>query len=81
MQVAIDKQLKAEHRDQIGKGPAECRLQLQVAQHEHRDQGRPDLRVDRVRSGTQERLDLQILFYRFKQRTDILPTKLCMRKS
>ena len=81
MQVAIDKQLKTEHGDQIGEGPAECRLQLQVAQHQHRDQGRPDLRVHRVRSGAQERLNLQILFYRLKQRVNRLPTKLRIAKS
>jgi hypothetical protein len=39
---------------------------LHEAQHQHRDQRNPHLRLHRIGAGSQKRLDLQILLQRFK---------------
>src|SRR5688572_11787992 len=47
-QVAIDEQLLAEQCDEIGQAPCVRALQLKVLDQQHRNQSRPDLRLDRI---------------------------------
>ena len=57
-QIAVEEQLLPQQRRQRRQGPRECRFQLQVLQHQHRDQRRPHLGPDRIGAGAHECLDL-----------------------
>ena len=50
--------------------------------HEHVGaHGDPDLALDGILRGAEERLDPQVLLDPFEQMTDILPSRPCMAKS
>ena len=72
-QVAIDEQLLAQQSGEIGQTPAKASAQLQVLEHEQRDQSGPDLNLQGVGAGAHEGLDAQVLLQRFEQLNDILP--------
>jgi hypothetical protein len=72
-QVAIDEQLMPEQSRKVRQRPPERGQQLQVAQDEHGDERRPDLRLDRVGVRSEEGFDLQILLYRLKKQLDLPP--------
>ena len=80
-QVSEDEQLLAQQRRQIGKRPAEAGFHLQVFQNQHGDQRRPDLRLDRIGAGAQERLHFRCLFQGLEQQGDILPINIVPMKS
>jgi hypothetical protein len=79
-QVAENKQLLPQQRRQVGKRPAEGRLQLQVLQDQYGNQCRPDLGLHGVRAGAQERLHFQCLFQRLEQLIHILPINIVLLK-
>src|SRR5712691_4870270 len=56
-QVAIDEQLLAQQSGEIGQAPAKAGAQLQVLEHEQRNQGGPDLNLQGVGAGAHEGLD------------------------
>jgi len=58
-QIAVDEQLLSQERDQVRQRPTERRLQLQVLDQQHGDQGRPDLRLQRVGRGAGKGLNAQ----------------------
>jgi hypothetical protein len=66
---------------QIGKRPAEAGFHLQVLQDQHGDEHRPDLRLDRIGAGAQERLYFRCLFQGFKQQGNIMPINIDRLKS
>ena len=66
-QVSENEQLLAKQCRQIGKRPAEAGFHLQVLQDQHGNQRRPDLRLDRVGAGAQERLHFRCLFQGLKK--------------
>ena len=66
-QVPEDEQLLAQQGRQIGKRPAKAGLHLQVLQDQHGNQRRPDLRLDRIGAGAQERLHFRGLFQALKK--------------
>ena len=70
-QIAMGEEIHAQERDQIGQAPTETGGQLQIPQEQHRDQCRPNLRLDRIRGGADEGLDLQILFDRLEEQFDL----------
>src|SRR5438309_7048500 len=70
-QVTIRKQIHPEQRDEIGQGPAERGFELQVLEHEQRDQSRPDLNMQRVGRGPYERLHSEILLEGLEQQLDL----------
>ena len=80
-QIAVDEQLLPQQRHQIGQTPAKGALQLQVLQHEHGDQRRPDLGLDGILAGPHKRLDLEGLLQRLEQLNDILPINNVQPKS
>jgi hypothetical protein len=47
--------------NQIGQGPGKPGLQPQILENKQSDQGRSDLRLNRIGAGSQERLDFKIL--------------------
>ena len=67
IQVPVEEQLLTEQRGQIGQRPGELRFQLQVLQHQHGDQRRPDLRPNRVGAGPHKCLDFQRLLQRLEE--------------
>ncbi len=69
-QVAVDEQLMADEGGKIGQGPAEAGSQFQIFQEQDGDQGRPDLSLHSVGAGSQEGLDLQVLFQGFEEQLD-----------
>ena len=64
-------QLLAQQCRQIGKRPTEAGFHLQVLQDQHGDQRRPDLRLDRIGAGAQERLYFRCLLQGLKQQGNI----------
>ena len=70
-QVAIDEQLLAQQSGEIGQTPAEAGAQLQVLEHEQRDQRGPDLNLQGVGAGAHEGLDAQVLLQRFEEQLDL----------
>jgi hypothetical protein len=70
----------AQQSRKIGKRPAEAGFHLQVLQDQHGDQGGPDLRLDRIGAGAQERLHFRGLFQGLKRLTHILPINIVLRK-
>lgn len=67
----MGEEIHAQERDEIGQAPAETGGQLQVTQQQHRDQCRPNLRLDRVGRGADEGLDLQVLLERLEEQFDL----------
>src|SRR5579859_1397364 len=61
-QVAMDEELLAQQRHQIGQRPTPGGAQLKIFQQEHGDQRRPDLNFERVGACADETLHPQILF-------------------
>ena len=57
--VAVNKELLAQQGHQIGQTPVEGALHLQKFDHQHRDQRRPDLRLNSIFRSSHERLDFQ----------------------
>jgi len=74
-QLAVGKQIQAQHRRQIGQGPVRLREVMQPFQQEHGDQGCPNLDAERVLAGADEALHGQVLFQRLEKQLD-LPTLL-----
>ena len=70
-QVAIDEQLLAQQSGEIGQTPAKASAQLQVLEHEQRDQSGPDLNLQGVGAGAHEGLDAQVLLQRFEEQLDL----------
>jgi len=66
-------------RNQVGQEPGESGSQLQIFQNQHGDQSRPDLRLHGVGTGSEEGLDLQVLFDCFEKQLD-LPAVLVDRR-
>ena len=67
----MGEEIHAQERNEVGQAPAELGGQLQIAQEQHRDQCCPNLRLDRIRRGADEGLDLQILFDRLEEQFDL----------
>ncbi len=70
-QIAVGEEIHTQERDEIGQAPMEAGGQLQIAQQQHRDQRRPYLGSDRVRGGTDEGLDLQVLLDGLEEQLDL----------
>src|SRR5271157_423170 len=66
-QIAIKEQLLPQQRRQSRQRPGECRFQLQVLQHQHRDQSRPNLGLHRIGAGPHKRLDFTGLLQRLEK--------------
>src|SRR5208282_4161488 len=67
----MDKEVHSQQRHQIGQGPAQLALELEVSQNQHSDQRCPNLDVQRVGASANEGLDLQILLERLEQQLDL----------
>jgi len=80
-QVPIEEQLLPQQSRQRRQRPGKRRFQLQILQHQHRDQRRPHLGPDRIGTGPHKRLDLQGLLQRLKQLIYILPINIALRRS
>ena len=58
-QITVNKELLTQQGHQIGQAPGEGALHLQVLDHQHRDQRRPDLRLNGIFRSSHERLDFE----------------------
>jgi len=63
----------SEQRHQVRQRPSERRHELEVTQDQHGYERCPDLRLDRIGVGPEERFDLQVLFDRFKKQFHFPP--------
>src|SRR5437667_9308067 len=72
-EIAIDKEIHAQQRDEIRQRPTEGGFELEVLYQQQRDQGRPDLNVQRVARRAHERLHAEVLFQGLEEEFD-LPT-------
>jgi len=70
-QIAIDEQLLAQQRGEIGQAPAEAGTQLQVLEQEQGNQGGPDLNLQGVGAGADESLDAEVLLERLEEQFDL----------
>lgn len=70
-QIAVGEEIHAQERDEVGQAPSETGGQLQVTQQQHRDQRRPNLRLDGIGRGADEGLDLQVLLERLEEQFDL----------
>src|SRR6266511_55927 len=70
-EVPIREQVEAQQGDQIRERPAELGLELEIAEDEHRDQGRPDLDAESVGGGSDEGLDPQVLLEGLEEQLDL----------
>src|SRR6266852_2245897 len=71
VQIPIYKQLLPHQRHQIRQRPTVLRPQLQVLQQQDGDQRRPDLRLQRIGTGTHKSLDPQQLLQRLEEQFDL----------
>lgn len=60
-EIAISEEIHPQPRHEIGQTPDKPGRPLQIAQHQHRDQCRPNLRLSPVAPGADERFDPQVL--------------------
>ncbi len=70
-QVSIGEKIHAQQRHQVRERPPKPRLQLEVLEHEERDQSCPNLHVQRVGGGPDEALDAEVLPQRFEEQLDL----------
>src|SRR6266545_4188032 len=70
-EVPIREQVEAQQGDQVRERPAELGLELEIAEDEHRDQGRPDLDAESVGGGSDEGLDPQVLLEGLEEQLDL----------
>src|SRR5260221_10827590 len=72
-EIAVDEQIHPQQRHQIRQRPPKARLQLQVLEQQQRNQGGPNLNVQRVGRCADRRLHPQILFERVEEELDLPP--------
>ena len=70
-QIAVDEQLLAQQGGEIGQAPAKAGAQLQVLEQEQGNERGPDLNLQSVGAGADERLDAQVLFERLEEQFDL----------
>ena len=75
MQIAIGKQVEAQHGGEIGERPVGLREVVKPLEQEDGNQGCPNLDVERVLGGADEALDFKVLLERLEEQLD-LPTVL-----
>ncbi|MGH7495136.1 MAG: hypothetical protein ACREOO_22420 [bacterium] len=66
-QVPIGKEIKAQHRNQIRKGPAQSRKFVEIFQQQDQNQSRPDLNFERFGAGEDTSLGFEVLPERFEK--------------
>ena len=70
-QVSMGQQVHPKTGHEVRERPREPGLQLQVAQDQHGDQGRPDLHFHRVGAGAHQGLDREILLEGLEEQFDL----------
>jgi hypothetical protein len=72
-QVAVGKQVQAEHRSQVRERPVGLREVGQPLQQQQRDQGCPNLDAEGVFTGADEGLDGQVLLEGLEEQLGLVP--------
>ena len=67
----MGKEIHAQQRHEVDEALAETGGPLQITQEQHRDQGGPNLSLDRIRRRADEGLDLQVVLERLEEQLNL----------